>query len=383
MKIVGCDFHPSFQQIALLDTVTGEIEERRLVHGNGEAEPYYRQLEAPALIGMEAVGNSLWFEQLMAQLGHELWIGDAAQIRASYVRKQKTDRRDAGHILHLLMEKRFPRIWTPSAEQRDVRQLLLHRHKLVGIRTRVKTELQHLAMNRGLQKQRALWSVRGRACLEKLPLEGWTRQRREDLLAVLSLVESQVEKLDEAVSLIAANDKHARLLMTQPGVGPVTALAFVVTIGDVRRFKRGKHVGSYLGLIPAEHSSGNKRRLGAISKQGNVFLQYTAGRSRAIGMPLRPTVPQRVSTSLSPQAQGSGQGGGGTQAGHKTVLDAPQPNTLCVGGSQRGQLESFSGQPKLGRSSDWAPSHPAKAECSNKRIMADVLGRIDGWWSSS
>ncbi len=141
MKIVGCDFHPSFQQIAILDTATGEIEERRLGHSNGEAEQYYRQLEAPALIGMESVGNSLWFEQLMAQLGHELWIGDAAQIRASYVRRQKTDRRDAGHILRLLLEKRFPRIWTPSAEQRDVRQLLLHRHKLVGIRTRVKTEL--------------------------------------------------------------------------------------------------------------------------------------------------------------------------------------------------------------------------------------------------
>jgi transposase len=273
MKIVGCDFHPSFQQIAILDTATGEIEERRLGHRNGEAEQYYRQLEALALIGMEAVGNSLWFEQLIAQVGHELWIGDAAQIRASYVRKQKTDRRDAGHILRLLMENRFPRIWTPSAEQRDVRQLLLHRHKLVGIRTRVKTELQHLALNRGLQKQRTLWSVRGRACLENLPLEGWTAQRREDLLAVLALVESQIEKLDEAVGRIAAGDRAARLLMTQPGVGPVTALAFVVTIGDVRRFKRGKQVGSYLGLIPAERSSGSKRRLGAISKQGNVFLR--------------------------------------------------------------------------------------------------------------
>ena len=95
MKIVGCDFHPSFQQIAILDTVSGEIEERRLVHKDGEAEQFYGELEAPALIGMEAVGNSLWFEQLVARLGHELWIGDAAQIRASYVRRQKTDRRDA------------------------------------------------------------------------------------------------------------------------------------------------------------------------------------------------------------------------------------------------------------------------------------------------
>jgi transposase len=273
MKIVGCDFHPSFQQIAVLNTETGEIEERRLGNSDGEAEAYYRQLEAPALIGMEAVGNSLWFEQLVARLGHELWIGDAAQIRASYVRRQKTDRRDAGHILRLLVEKRFPRIWVPSDAERDRRQLLLHRHKLVQIRTRIKTELQHLALNQGMQKKRRLWGVRGRADFKNLSLEGWTARRREDLLAVLSLVEGQVETLDEAVKEIAAGDPQAQLLMTQPGVGPVTSLAFVLTIGDVRRFQRGKQVASYLGLIPSEHSSGSKRRLGSISKQGNVFLR--------------------------------------------------------------------------------------------------------------
>src|SRR5450432_2821958 len=153
MKIVGCDFHPGHQQIAVLDTVTGEVKQRKLMHGPGEAERFYRELETPALVGMEAVGNTLWFEQLMERLGHELWIGDAAQIRASYVRRQKTDRRDAGHILKLLMESRFPRLWTPTAAQRDLRPLLIHRHKLVEIRTRVKNGLQHLALNRGFPKQ--------------------------------------------------------------------------------------------------------------------------------------------------------------------------------------------------------------------------------------
>jgi transposase len=273
MQIVGCDFHPGFQQIAVLDTLTGEIEQRRLVHEGGEAEVFYRELESPALIGMEAVGNSQWFEEMLEGLGHEVWIGDAAQIRASYVRQQKTDRRDAGHILRLLVEQRFPRIWVASAEDRDRRQLLLHRHKLVAMRTRVKTELQHLALNQGMQKKRRLWSVQGRMDFEKLPLKGWTGRRREDLLRVLAMLEGQVEQLDVAVAEVAAADAQARLLMTQPGVGPVTALAFVVTIGDVRRFPRGKQVASYLGLIPRERSSGAKRRLGAISKQGNVFLR--------------------------------------------------------------------------------------------------------------
>lgn len=273
MKIVGCDFHPGQQQVSMLDTETGEVREMKLGHADGEAERFYRELEAPALVGMEAVGNSLWFEEMVERLGHQLWIGDAAKIRASYVRKQKTDKRDAGHILQLLIEGRFPRIWAPSSEQRDVRQLLLHRHRLVEMRTRIKTELQHVAMNRGMQKKRQLWSARGRADLEKLPLEGWTARRRGDLFDLLDMLEKQVAELDQAVRLAAEQDPQARLLMTQPGVGPNTALAFVVTIGDVSRFQRGKQVASYLGLIPSERSSGSKRRLGAISKQGNVFLR--------------------------------------------------------------------------------------------------------------
>src|SRR5665213_2214790 len=166
MMIIGCDFHPSWQQISWLDAETGETGERKLVHATGDAKRFYEQLAAPALIGMEATGNSQWFIELVEDLGHTIWIGDAAQIRASYVRKQKTDKRDAGHILTLLLEKRFPRIWVPSNVERDQRQLLLHRHRLVEMRTRVKTELQHLAMNQGMQKQRGLWSVRGRADFE-------------------------------------------------------------------------------------------------------------------------------------------------------------------------------------------------------------------------
>jgi transposase len=273
MKIVGCDFHPSYQQVAVFDTLTGEVEERKLIHADGQAEQFYRELEAPALIGMESVGNAQWLVRLVESLGHQLWIGDAAKIRASYVRKQKTDKRDAGHILKLLLENRFPRIWVPNQQQRDLRQLLLHRHKLVGVRTRLKTELQHLALNLGVQKKRQLWSVRGRAELEKLPLQGWTKRRRQDLLALLKVVEPQIEELDKAAAEAAAAHPQARLLMSQPGVGPLTALAFVLTIGEVARFARSKQLASYLGLIPSEHSSGSKRRLGSISKQGNVFLR--------------------------------------------------------------------------------------------------------------
>jgi transposase len=273
MMIVGCDFHPSFQQVAFLDTESGEVQEKSLTHATGEAEQFYGQLARPALVGMEAVGNSQWFVGWLERLGHELWIGDAAQIRASYVRQQKTDRRDSGHILKLLIEGRFPRIWTPSGEMRDHRQLLVHRHKLVQLRTRVKNELQHLALNQGMQRKRKLWTVEGRGRLEALSLERWASQRRHDLLQLLAMLEGQLESLNQAVVAVAETYPSVRLLMTQPGVGPVTALAFVLTIGDVGRFSRSKQVSSYLGLIPREHSSGGKQRMGSISKQGNRFLR--------------------------------------------------------------------------------------------------------------
>lgn len=273
MTIVGCDFHPSWQQIAIFDSSTGEIVEHKLVNGNGEAERFYRSLPVPSLVGLESCGNSQWFVELLEKLGHEVWIGDAAQIRASYVRKQKTDRRDAAHILKLLMEGRFPRLWTADASIRDLRQLLIHRHKLVEIRTRVKNGLQHLAMNRGMQKKARLWTEAGQKAFGELPLEGWAACRREDLQGLRAMLDSQIRELDQAVEKAAYANQQARLLMTQPGVGPVTSLAFVLTLGEVARFQRGKQVASYLGLIPTEHSSGGKQRLGAISKQGNGFAR--------------------------------------------------------------------------------------------------------------
>ena len=273
MMIIGCDYHPSWQQISWVDTLTGETEEKKLEHGSGEAERFYRQLPGPAVIGMESTGNCQWFVEMATTAGHDVWIGDAAKIRASEVRQQKNDRRDAALILKLLLEGRFPRIWTPSGEEKDLRQLLIHRHKLVRIRAQVKNELQHLAMNQGVTKKRKLWSKAGEKVLRELSLKPWASRRREDLLKVREMLNGQVELLDRAVVEVAEKNEKARLLMTQPGVGPITSMAFVLTMGDVKRFQRGKQVASYLGLIPREYSSGGHQRFGSISKQGNGFMR--------------------------------------------------------------------------------------------------------------
>jgi transposase len=274
MKIIGCDFHPSYQEIALWDKATGEEVQRSLSHERKEeVRAFYAGLAGPVRVGIEASGQSQWFEQLLTELGHEVQIGDAAKIRASTDRKQKTDRRDAQLLVKLLEEDRFPQIWVPTPAERDVRQLLLHRHKLVRMRTQVKNQLQALALNQGVQRKWKLWSATGRKQLAALPLLPWASRRRAELLVLLDQLESAVLELDRAVLEQAHTRPTVRRLMTHPGVGPVTALAFVLTLGPVQRFRRGKQVASYFGLIPSEHSSGGKQRLGHISKQGSSFVR--------------------------------------------------------------------------------------------------------------
>ena len=149
------------QQIAWVDTETGECGERRLRH-RAEAEQFYRDLRKQVRVGIEATGHSRWFERLLAELNFELWIGDPAQIRAKQVRKQKNDRRDAEHILKLMLKDDFPRVWAPTSENRDLRQLVWHRHRLVGMRTRVMNQLQAVAMNEGIRRKKGLWTKKGR-----------------------------------------------------------------------------------------------------------------------------------------------------------------------------------------------------------------------------
>ena len=181
-----------------------------------EAELLYRSLSGPVRVGMEACGHYPWFERLLQELGHELWLGDAAKIRAAEVRKQKTDRRDAALLLRLLREERFPRIWVPSLEERDVRQLLVHRHKQVQARTQVKNQLQALALGQGVQKKRKLWTVAGLQELEQMEMLPYAAERRKQLLLNLERMEAEIAGLQGRVEEEVRKRPAAVRLMTHP-----------------------------------------------------------------------------------------------------------------------------------------------------------------------
>jgi transposase len=207
-------------------------------------------------------------------LKFELWIGDPAKIKAARVRKQKTDRQDALLLLRLLMEDRFPRIWVPSPENRDLRQLIWHRHRLVQMRTRAMNQIQAAAMNEGVRRKKTLWSKAGRQQLESLKLAPWATRRRQDLLELVDRLNGTIAELTAAIEQEASKRPEVLRLMTHPGVGPITALAFVLIVGSPDRFACGKQIGSYLGLIPEEDSSANRQRLGHITKQGSSLVRY-------------------------------------------------------------------------------------------------------------
>lgn len=147
MTFVGCDLHTRMQQVAMLDTETGEVSEHQLAHDGSAVEAFYAALPGPVTIGIESTGYATWFHTLIQRLGHTLLVGDAAKIRAMVVRKTKTDRRDARHLLDLLHHDRFPAIWIPDPATRDLRALLMHRMRLVRIRTMVKNGLPAIALN--------------------------------------------------------------------------------------------------------------------------------------------------------------------------------------------------------------------------------------------
>jgi transposase len=274
MRIIGCDLHAAQQTIAILDRETGEIVERTLKHEGTAVRDFYAGLPPPIVVGIEATGSMGWFLQMTAELGITCRVGDPAKIRKVETRRQKHDRRDATLLLNLLAEDRFPEIWMPSAELRDLRALLRHRDQWVRLRTRVKNALQGLALAHGIRRGAGLWSQPGQAMLTALPLAPHAGHRRSELQTLNDHLTKHIDELDQQVAEQARQRPQARRLMTHPGVGAVTALATEVFLGDPSRFGDAKALASYVGMIPSEYSSGDRQRLGKLTKQGNPFLRF-------------------------------------------------------------------------------------------------------------
>jgi transposase len=271
----GVDFHARQQTICYLTTEDGVIATHELKHDNKEAvRHFYAQLPGPVLVGLEAGGYSLWFEQLLEELGHEIWLGDATEIRLCARRRQKNDRRDAALILELLVRDEFPRIHRQAPLSREILRMLRYRHRLVKIRTIVKNCLQAVAIQSGLALKSQLFTQTGRQQLASLGMSPVMQCQREQWLQLLATLDQRISACEKWLSQQAAADLRVRRLRTHPGLGLLTSLALVHTLEPVSRFPNQRKVAAYGGFDPCEDSSAERKRYLGISKAGSKLLRF-------------------------------------------------------------------------------------------------------------
>ena len=279
---IGVDFHPHQQTVAWCDTETGETETLDLFHEIEEVKKFYASFDKPAVVGIEASCRALWFEKLLDSTKHELLVGDPVLIRKRATSRHKNDQRDAELILNLLLKDEFPALWRRSSDQNQVLEILRLRLRLVGQRTAIYNRLQVLAHSVGLPKGR-MRSVVYQELLKASELDESGILQRTHLFGLLESYNTHIEELTEWLRQKAAEDARVQLLMTQPGVGHLTALSVVNIIGDISRFNTvAKQVTSFIGLDPLEKSSAGKKRFGSISKKGSPLVRFQLGQAAQI-----------------------------------------------------------------------------------------------------
>lgn len=275
---IGVDFHPHQQTACWCDLDTGEILTRTLFHNTDELTRFYQTMP-PSIVGIEATSKATWFENLLFDNKHQLQVGNPSVIRKRAISRHKNDDRDARNIFDLLLRDEFPTLWQRPQRSKDILDLLYLRHRLVKQRTQTANRLQVLAHESGLAKGR-IDSLLFRASLEEVDFGKNFAFKREMLFDLWDEFSKKIIELETCLQEKAASDEQVRLLMTQPGVGSLTALGVVHTLGDISRFdKLTKQIVSFVGLDPLEQSSGAKRKFGSISKSGSPLLRFLLGQA--------------------------------------------------------------------------------------------------------
>lgn len=279
---IGVDFHPFQQTLSWCDTRTGETDTVDLKHDPVAVRAFYSSLPEPGIVGIEASARAVWFENMLFETGHKLFVGNPVLIRKRAVSRHKNDRRDAELILELLLRGEFPAIWRRPPESNRVIEILCLRQRLVRQRTQVCNRLQALAHNVGLPKGKMRTLV-FQSLLKAAEMDEAGRLARSQYFELLCLLDARVAELEKWLKAKAEVNKDVQLLETQKGVGYLTALATVHTLGDVSRFTRlSRSVASFAGLDPLERSSAGKTRFGRISKAGSPLLRYQLGQAAQI-----------------------------------------------------------------------------------------------------
>ena len=272
---IGVDFHARQQTLCYLKTETGELVISELQHQHKEqVRAFYQQFQGPVIVGLEASGYSPWFEAMLEQLGYEVWLGHATEIRRRARWRQKNDRRDAELIWDLMVHHEFPRLHRPAFPSREVLRMLRYRQKLIKLRTMAKNSLQAIALQAGLAKGPQLFTAAGQEEFRAAALSPVLHWQRAHWLELLRPLNQQVLETMVWFKAQSKDDPCVARLRTHPGLGLLTAVCVVHTLQPVSRFRNARKVAAYAGFDPVERSSAERQRFLGISKAGSRLLRY-------------------------------------------------------------------------------------------------------------
>lgn len=273
MDHVGLDLGKTNSQVCTV-TEEGEILDRRIRTEQSRLIEVFGARPKSRIL-LEASTESEWVARCLEQLGHDVIVGDPnyAPMYAQRSRRVKTDRRDAQALAEACRLGAYRAAHRVTDERRHLRAILAVREALVRTRTRWVVLVHPLLRREGFRIPNGKTETFVDR-VTKLPLSEALRSEVAPLVGLLSTLNNEIEEQDRRVEEIAREDDVIRRLTTVPGVGPITATAFVATVDRVDRFRGPHEVEGYLGLVPREWSSSEIRRQGHITKQGNGRMRW-------------------------------------------------------------------------------------------------------------
>jgi transposase len=273
MNMIGLDLHKRESQLCM-KSEDGGITERRIVTSRERFTAVLRNWPHAKVL-LEATTESEWVARHLETLGHEVIVADPnyAPMYANRSRRTKTDKRDARTLLDALETGAYRRAHRLSDPRRHVRSELSVREALVRTRTRYISVAKTLVRRDGLRVAGSS-SEKVAERIAALALSPQTTGELAPLFAVLGPLNDEIASADRRITAVAKADPVMVLLATAPAIGDVTASAFVATVDDITRFRSAHELEAYLGLVPGERSSGEKRRIGRITKAGNTRVRW-------------------------------------------------------------------------------------------------------------
>lgn len=276
-QYVGIDLHRRRSVIVRMNTAGDVLEESRIENDPLRLTGEIAKAGFEPEVALEATYGWYWAADALAECGARVHLAHPLAIKAFETRRVKNDRLDATLLAELLRMGRLPEAWIAPAEVREHRELVRYRHKLVDLRSGLKSQVHAVLAQYGVRVTMTdLFGLAGNALLDSLELDGAFLVRVESLRDLIIGLDREIAMLDRRIHERLRNDAGYRAVQQIPGVGPVIAAVFVAEIGDVTRFQRPAQLASWAGLTPRHRESDTTVRRGPITKQGSRLVRWAA-----------------------------------------------------------------------------------------------------------